>query len=73
VLVPMFTTEPFAISELVMRSEARLPLKPPRLPVEITHVWVVGMAYDVAGFYWAPDSGWSSVRTPRAPLPDADG
>lgn len=33
VLVPMFTTEPFAISELVMRSEARLPLTPPQLPV----------------------------------------
>jgi hypothetical protein len=72
VLVPMFTTERFAISELVMWSEARLPLTPPRLPVEVTHVWVVGMAYGVAGFYWAPDTGWSAVRTPSAPLPDAD-
>jgi hypothetical protein len=73
VLVPMFTTEPFAISELVMRSEARLPLTPPRLPVEVTHVWIVGMAYDVAGFFWAPDAGWSSVRTPAAPLPGSNG
>ena len=73
VLVPLFTTEPFAISELVMRSEARLPLTQPRLPVEVTHVWVVGMAYDVAGFYWAPDAGWSSVRTPSVPLPGSDG
>lgn len=72
VLVPMFTTEPFAISELVMRSEARLPTKPPRLPDEVTHVWIVGMAYDVAGFYWAPEAGWSPVRTPSAPLPGSD-
>jgi hypothetical protein len=72
VLVPLFTTAPFAVSELVMRSEARLPLAPPQLPLEVTHVWVVGMAYDVAGFYWAPASGWSSIRTPPAPSPDAD-
>jgi hypothetical protein len=73
VLVPMFTTAPFAVSELLLTGGPRLPITPPRLPVEVTHVWVVGMAYDVTGFYWAPDAGWASVRTPSAPLHDADG
>jgi hypothetical protein len=73
VLVPMFTTAPFAVSELLMTGWVRLPLTPPQLPVEVTHVWVVPMAYDVAGFYWAPDAGWSAVRTPSAPRPNADG
>jgi hypothetical protein len=73
VLVPMFTTAPFAVSELLMTGRPRLPITPPRLPVEVSHVWIVGMAYDRAGFYWAPDAGWSSVRTPSAPLPGSDG
>jgi hypothetical protein len=72
VLVPLFATAPFGVSELLMGSQTRMPIAQPQLPVETTHVWVVGTAYDVAGFYWAPDSGWSSFRTPPAPLLDTD-
>lgn len=69
VLVPGFTTAPFAVTELLVNEHARLPLVPPHLPTEVTHVWVVGSFYDVEGFYWAPDIGWSAVRTP--PVPDS--
>jgi GNAT superfamily N-acetyltransferase len=64
VLVPGFTPAPFAVTELLMNEHARLPLVPPQLPAEVTHVWVVGSFYGVEGFYWAPDIGWSPVRTP---------
>jgi hypothetical protein len=67
VLVPGFTTAPFAVTELLMNEHARLPLVPPQLPTEVTHVWIVGSFYDVEGFYWAPAIGWSPVRTPAAP------
>jgi hypothetical protein len=64
VLVPGSTTAPFAVTELLVHQEARLPVEHPRLPAEITHVWVVGMWESVAGFFWAPGTGWSAVRTP---------
>jgi hypothetical protein len=67
VLVPGFTTAPFAVTELLMNEHARLPLVPPELPTEVTHVWVVGSFYGVEGFYWAPEIGWSRVPTPPAP------
>ena len=67
VLVPMFTTAPFAVTELLMNQHARSSVVPPQLPTEATHVWVVGAFYDVEGFYWAPGIGWSPVRTPSPP------
>ena len=67
VLIPGFTTAPFAVSELLMRREAALPLLSPQLPREVTHVWVVGMWYGAAGCMWSPESGWASIRTPETP------
>lgn len=68
VLVPGFTTAPFAVSELLMRPHPPLPLSEPQLPTEVTHVWVVGMWNDGAGCYWDPDTGWSPVLTPPATI-----
>jgi hypothetical protein len=63
ILVPGFTTAPFSVSVLLAQQRIALPVAAPQLPVEVTHVWVVGMWYGVEGCFWAPDSGWSSVRT----------
>lgn len=67
VLVPGFTTAPFAVTELLMRPRVALPLAKPDLPAEVTHVWVVGMWYGVEGCFWSPDEGWSAASTPPAP------
>lgn len=42
-------------------TESWLPVIPPRLPVEITHVWAGGLMSDQGCFYWSPVAGW--VRT----------
>jgi len=68
VLVPGFTTAPFVVSELLTRKHAALPVEEPDLPIEVTHVWIVGMWHDVEGCCWAPHKGWSAVRTPHLPL-----
>jgi len=67
VLVPGFTTAPFAVSVLLTTQHIALPVIDPQLPTEVTHVWVVGMWHDVDGCYWDPAIGWSRVRTPPAP------
>ncbi len=59
-----FTPAPFAVSELFFRASLPLPLTPPQLPEELTHVWVVPMRDGSAGCYWDPALGWSLVRTP---------
>jgi hypothetical protein len=73
VLIPGFTTAPFAVSELLMRSQPAPPRVAPSLPEVVTHAWVVPMWHDRPGYYWAAEAGWSSIRTPSDPLPDRPG
>jgi hypothetical protein len=59
VIVPGFVgTAPFSIGDLLLRVDAPLPTTSPRLPAEITHVWIMGTWANRHGFRWSPDSGW---------------
>jgi hypothetical protein len=43
VIVPGFVgTAPFSVGDLLLRADAPLPTVRPRLPAEVTHVWVMG-------------------------------
>ncbi len=58
VFLPGFTTAPFPVSDLLMRTGAPLPIEQPRLPPEVTHVWIVSMWSSGVGFRWSPENGW---------------
>ncbi|MEV4483635.1 hypothetical protein [Micromonospora coxensis] len=59
VILPSFTTAPFAAAELLMREGAPLPTVPPTLPLAVTHLWVMSTWSAANGFRWSPDDGWS--------------
>ena len=59
VLLPGFTTAPFAVTDLLMRPNAPAPTVPPRLPNGITHVWAMSMWNTGDGFYWSAQSQWA--------------
>jgi hypothetical protein len=58
-LVPGFTSAPFAVKDLLMMAHAPIPIIPPVLPPEITHVWTMSTWSSGDGFRWAPETGWS--------------
>lgn len=55
VFLPGFTTAPFSVSDLLMRTDPPLPIEQPRLPPEVTHIWIVSSGI---GFRWSPGVGW---------------
>lgn len=65
VILPPFSTAPFAVSDLLMRSEAPLPTVRPVLPSSVTHIWVAGTWSSGDGFRWSPESQWTKFRTSR--------
>ena len=64
VLVPGFTSAPFAVIHLLVETGAPFPTIPPALPPGITHVWAMSMWESGDGFRWSPDHGW--VRFSKA-------
>lgn len=58
VFLPGFTTAPFPVSDLLMRTGAPLPIEQPELPPEVTHVWIVSTWSSGVGFRWSPETGW---------------
>jgi hypothetical protein len=58
VFLPGFTTAPFPVSDLLMRTDPPLPIEHPRLPPEVTHIWIVSMWSSGVGFRWSPGIGW---------------
>jgi hypothetical protein len=60
IIVPGFSTAPFGVTDLLMRHEPPMPTTPPRLPPEITHLWVVSTWTIGRGVRWAPQLGWSA-------------
>lgn len=58
VILPGFTTAPFAVSDLLWREDGPLPSSPPVLPAEVTHVWLVSTWNIGTGLRWSPDGGW---------------
>jgi len=58
VLLPGFSTAPFPVTDILMRSDAALPSRAPDLPAEITHLWAVSTWNSGDGMRWAPEVGW---------------
>jgi hypothetical protein len=58
VLFPGFTTAPFSVAHLLVRSGAPLPQAAPVLPTGVTHVWAMSYWTNGDGFFWSPDDGW---------------
>lgn len=59
VFFPGFTTAPFSVSDLLMRSDAPLPLVSPVLPAEVSHVWAVSLWASGDGMRWSAEGGWA--------------
>lgn len=53
-------TARFEVNDLLMRTGAPLPTAAPRLPDEMTHVWVMSTWSGGRGFRWSPDAGWET-------------
>lgn len=60
VLVPGFTTAPFAVSDPLMRDDAPVPTEPPLVPDPVTDVWVMSTWSSGVCFRWSPGQGWES-------------
>jgi hypothetical protein len=67
VVVPGFTSVPFAVNDLLVAPSAPLPTIPPGLPAGITHVWAMSTWDSGDGFRWSPGRGWT--RFDKVPLP----
>jgi hypothetical protein len=68
VVVPGFTTAPFAVRDLLWRNDAPLPTADPELPAPLTHAWVASTWSSGVGFRWDPAQGWASFqKTPKDP------
>ncbi len=59
VLLPGFNAAPFAVNDLLIAPNAPLPVIPPTLPSEITHVWTMSTWSSGDGFWWSPGTGWA--------------
>lgn len=57
-IVPGFSTAPFGVTDLLMRGNAPLPTKAPRLPRPVTHVWAMSTWSAGVGMRWCPQLGW---------------
>jgi hypothetical protein len=59
VIASGFSGAPFGVTDLLMRHDAPLPTIEPRLPIEITDVWVASVWATGFGFRWASaDRRW---------------
>jgi hypothetical protein len=69
VIVISFGGVPFAVTDLLWRPDAPLPTRPPQLPPEITHVWVMS-TWD-AGYCmcYSPSVGWERFDKPDSSVP----
>jgi hypothetical protein len=58
VIVVGLGSEPFAVTDMLIRDSAPPPEIDPVLPDEVTHVWIMSTWGTGSGFRWAPDAGW---------------
>lgn len=62
VIVPGFTTAPFEVVDLLMRSTAPIPTIAPTLPAQVTHLWIASTWASGKGFRWSPNDGWTTFE-----------
>lgn len=67
VWVPLFHTAPWAVLGVLTASPVPLPTKPPRLPGEVTHVWVMSTWGERSGLLWSAAAGWSRFDAEAEP------
>ncbi|MEO6857684.1 MAG: hypothetical protein ABI323_03745 [Solirubrobacteraceae bacterium] len=65
VWVPLFHTAPWAVLGALTASPVPLPTKPPQLPKEVTHVWVMSTWGERSGLRWSRTAGWSRFDDER--------
>lgn len=58
IFLPGFNIAPFAVNDLLLRSEPALPTTAPNLPGRLTHVWIASTWSSGVGMRWAPGGGW---------------
>lgn len=58
VFVPVLSTAPFGVADLLMRENSPLPTDAPALPPPVSHVWAVSMWSSGCGFRWSAGRGW---------------
>lgn len=58
IILPGFNTAPFAVNDLLLRSEPALPTTPPSLPGPLTHLWIASTWSSGVGMRWTPRGGW---------------
>lgn len=56
---PQFSSAPADVSFLLVGDGVSLPTVTPRLPSEVTHLWVVSQLDPSGGLRWSPSTGWS--------------
>ena len=64
VLVPGFSTAPFAVVDLLMRDDAPVPTRDPELPDEVTHLWLVSTWSSGQALHWSQPTGWAAASKP---------
>jgi hypothetical protein len=64
VWVPVFTTAPFGVIEVVTRDVIPVPLIAPEVPFAISDVWVCSMWSVRQGLRWGSTGGWSAFDMP---------
>jgi hypothetical protein len=74
-ILPGFSTAPFAVADLLMRDDAPVPVEAPDLPHEVTDVWLVSTWSSGHALHWSARKGWQMAAKPaeRARNPQRTG
>lgn len=60
----------FAVTDVLMRDDAPLPVEAPDLPAEVTHVWALSPWSSGRGMRWPTETGWRTfAKTAPAGMP----
>lgn len=59
ILLPAFSTAPFGVFDMLWRDQDDVvPTRSPKLPDEVTHVWLMSFLVEGSGLRWSPEGGW---------------
>jgi hypothetical protein len=62
VLVPVFASAPFGVTEMLLRRDGSLPTQPWLLPPRVTDVWLAS-GWVGSGLRWTEEFGWRRFDT----------
>lgn len=61
-VVPYPSDAPWVVNGSLVQDSPPLPTRPPRLPREITHVWLASSWNTPKGLRWCPRAGWKTFE-----------